>query len=524
MQHNWIGKSRGLQFRFETIGRTDGLRDARGVHHPSRHALRRDLRRRSRPTIRWRRRWKPTRRSRPSSPNAAAPGTSEEAVETAEKRGIDTGVRVIHPLDPAVELPVLIANFILMDYGTGAIFGCPAHDQRDLDFCRRYGLPVIDVFAPRDSDARVEDVAFVPPKTEPVDYLRPVTGVSRMTGEEAVESSIDFCEARGIGAGVTKFRLRDWGISRQRYWGCPIPVLHCPACGVVPEARDKLPVRLPDDVSFDRAGQPARAPPHLDEGDLPEVRRRGAARDRHDGHLRRLVLVLRALHRAERAGADRHGRRRLLDERRPVHRRGRARDPAPALLAVLRAGDDADRAPAGDRDRAVRRAVHPGHGHARDLFDDRGRARGLARAGEPCCATRPGRGWRTARRSRSGRRPRCRSRGRTWSTPTTSSPATVPTLRAGSCSPTARPTATSSGRRPAPRRRTGISAGSGGWPGRRRRPGWPRPGEELARATHRAIRDVTADIEGFAFNKAIARLYELTAAIGRRRPPSAGRR
>ena len=108
----------------------------------------------------------------------ARSGTSEEEIETAEKRGIDTGIRVVHPLDPAVELPVWIANFILMDYGTGAIFGCPAHDQRDLDFARKYGLPVIDVFAPRDSEARVEDEAFVPPKTEPVDYLRPVTGVA----------------------------------------------------------------------------------------------------------------------------------------------------------------------------------------------------------------------------------------------------------------------------------------------------------------------------------------------------------
>ena len=151
MQRNWIGKSRGLQFRFETRGAPEGFETLEVFT--------------TRPDTLWGATFaavapdhplaqgagSATRRSPPSSPSAGAPGTSEEEIETAEKRGIDTGVRVIHPLDPAVELPVWIANFILMDYGTGAIFGCPAHDQRDLDFCRRYGLPVIDVFAPRDS-------------------------------------------------------------------------------------------------------------------------------------------------------------------------------------------------------------------------------------------------------------------------------------------------------------------------------------------------------------------------------------
>jgi leucyl-tRNA synthetase len=256
MQRNWIGKSRGLQFRFDTIGAPPGLETLEVFT--------------TRPDTLWGATFAAIAPDHPlakaleaKDPAVAAfvaecrhAGTSEAAIESAEKRGIDTGVRVIHPLDPAIELPVWVANFVLMDYGTGAIFGCPAHDQRDLDFVRRYGLPVIDVFAPRDSDARVGDEALVPPKTEPVDYLRPVTGPGRMTGEEAVEAAIDFCEARGIGAGVTKFRLRDWGISRQRYWGCPIPVIHCPACGTVPEARANLPVRLPDDVSFDRPGNP----------------------------------------------------------------------------------------------------------------------------------------------------------------------------------------------------------------------------------------------------------------------------
>ena len=208
---------------------------------------------------------------------------------------------MVHPFDPAWELPVWIANFILMDYGTGAIFGCPAHDQRDLDFVRKYGLPVIDVYAPRGSDARVGDEAYVPPKSEPVDYLRPRRRRRRsMTGDEAVEAAIACCEARGIGAGVTKYRLRDWGISRQRYWGCPIPVIHCPACGIVPEARANLPVRLPDDVSFDGPGNPLERHPTWAHAACPRCGGAGAARDRHHGHLRRLVLVLRPLHRAAR--------------------------------------------------------------------------------------------------------------------------------------------------------------------------------------------------------------------------------
>jgi leucyl-tRNA synthetase len=153
-------------------------------------------------------------------------------------------------------MPVWIANFILMDYGAGAIFGCPAHDQRDLDFARKYGLDVRDVFVAKDDGAPVVNEAFVPPKTEPVRFLDPIAGPEIMTGERAVVAAVDFAESKGFGKGVEKFRLRDWGVSRQRYWGCPIPVLHCGNCGVVPEAPENLPVRLPDDVSFDLPGNP----------------------------------------------------------------------------------------------------------------------------------------------------------------------------------------------------------------------------------------------------------------------------
>jgi leucyl-tRNA synthetase len=256
MQANWIGKSRGLQFSFETIGapagfeklevyttRPDTLKGASFAAISPDHPLAKAL--------------------EAGSPEIAAfnaecrrVGTSEEALETADKRGVETGIRVRHPLDPSWELPVWIANFILMDYGTGAIFGCPAHDQRDLDFVRKYGLPVIDVYMPAEGGEPVRDEAYVPPKTEPVRYVRPVAGPGVMTGEEAVEAAIALAEREGFGRGVVKFRLRDWGLSRQRYWGCPIPIVHCESCGAVPVPRDQLPVELPQDVSFDRPGNP----------------------------------------------------------------------------------------------------------------------------------------------------------------------------------------------------------------------------------------------------------------------------
>uniref|UniRef100_UPI0025D989E0 class I tRNA ligase family protein n=1 Tax=Yoonia sp. TaxID=2212373 RepID=UPI0025D989E0 len=181
-------------------------------------------------------------------------------IEKADKLGYDTGLRVKHPLEGQPDLPVYIANFILMDYGTGAIFGCPAHDQRDLDFARKYDLPVISTYAPVKDEGVVmpEDGgdAYVPPKSEPVIYVRGFAGETEQTGDDGIASSIAFCEANGIGSGVTKFRLRDWGLSRQRYWGCPIPVVHCDDCGVVPEKPENLPVELPYDVTFDILGNP----------------------------------------------------------------------------------------------------------------------------------------------------------------------------------------------------------------------------------------------------------------------------
>lgn len=270
MQANWIGQSRGLQFTFQTVGapegfeaievyttRPDTLTGASFAAISPDHPLAKALEARD-------------PRVATFCAEARRGGTTEEAIETAEKIGFDTGIRVVHPYSEQWEegdepwtLPVWIANFILMDYGTGAIFGCPAHDARDHEFATKYGLPIRAVFAPEGgegdtegADALVARAPFVPMKSERVDYVRGFTGTKLQTGEDAIAAAIAHAEAAGFGAGVTKYRLRDWGISRQRYWGCPIPVVHCDTCGVVPEAKENLPVRLPDDVSFDQPGNP----------------------------------------------------------------------------------------------------------------------------------------------------------------------------------------------------------------------------------------------------------------------------
>jgi leucyl-tRNA synthetase len=265
MQANWIGKSRGLQFAFSTIDAPDGfdrievyttrpdtLMGASFVGISPDHPLAKHLE-------------KDNAELAAFNAECRKGGTTEEALEKAEKRGFDTGLRVRHPFDTAWELPVYVANFILMEYGTGAIFGCPAHDQRDLDFARKYGLPVVSTFAPASDEgiAMPEDGgdAYVPAKTERVIYVRGFAGDTEQTGNEAIDAAIDFCESSGVGHGVTKFRLRDWGLSRQRYWGCPIPVVHCEACGVVPEKKENLPIALPYDedgkaIDFSIPGNP----------------------------------------------------------------------------------------------------------------------------------------------------------------------------------------------------------------------------------------------------------------------------
>jgi len=181
-------------------------------------------------------------------------GTSEEAIETAEKRGFDTGLVAEHPLMPGKTLKIYVANFVLMEYGTGAIFGCPAHDQRDLEFARKYSLAVIPVVCPPEADAatfEIGDEAYVGDGALiNSDFLN---GLEVPAAKRAV---IDRLEDQKAGKGTITYRLRDWGVSRQRYWGCPIPIIHCDSCGLVPVPRRDLPVVLPEDVDFDKPGNP----------------------------------------------------------------------------------------------------------------------------------------------------------------------------------------------------------------------------------------------------------------------------
>ncbi len=178
-------------------------------------------------------------------------GTSEAAIEAAEKRGFDTGLRVRHPFAPDRTHPVWIANFVLMEYGTGAVFGCPAHDARDLEFARRYDLPVTVVVSPDGDPATEVPLPYDGPgRLVRSDFL---DGLDTHAGQRR---AIDALAALGLGTGVVNWRLRDWGVSRQRYWGCPVPVIHCAGCGAVPVPDDQLPVVLPEDVRFDLPGNP----------------------------------------------------------------------------------------------------------------------------------------------------------------------------------------------------------------------------------------------------------------------------
>ncbi|KZD12932.1 leucine--tRNA ligase [Oceanibaculum pacificum] len=263
MQHNWIGRSEGARVFFPIVGRDEKLEVFTTRHdtlfgasfcaispnHPLAGAL--------------------------AANNAELTafiaecnriGTSEAAIETAEKKGFDTGLKAIHPLDPSWQVPIYVANFVLMEYGTGAIFGCPAHDQRDLDFARKYGLPVIPVVKPTDTDAvAIGDTAF------------PGEGVlfnSRFLDGLPVESAKTRMaeELRRLDAGqpTISYRLRDWGVSRQRYWGCPIPFIHCQDCGIVPVPEQDLPVELPEDVTFDAPGNPLDRHPTWKHVSCPE--------------------------------------------------------------------------------------------------------------------------------------------------------------------------------------------------------------------------------------------------------------
>jgi leucyl-tRNA synthetase len=257
MQENWIGRSQGLRFRFPFAQglAPDGFEDGLEVYT-------------TRPDTLYGASFVGIAPGHPLAERLAAAdpkvaafveacrrgGTSEADIESAEKLGHDTGLEVVHPLDPDQRLPLWIANFILMDYGTGAIFACPAHDQRDLDFARKYGLPVRPVVLPPGADP-ASHVIGTEAYTGP-GKLYNSKDLDGLDSEAGKAAAIRRIESLGLGQGATVYRLRDWGVSRQRYWGCPIPVIHCEACGPQPVPEDQLPVVLPEDVSFDRPGNP----------------------------------------------------------------------------------------------------------------------------------------------------------------------------------------------------------------------------------------------------------------------------
>ena len=228
-------------------------------------------------------------------------GTAQAEIDTAEKLGFDTGIKAIHPFDKTWTLPVYVANFILMDYGTGAIFGCPAHDQRDLDFVNKYGLGVVPVVCPPGQDPKtfvITDTAY--DGDGRMINSRFLDGMTVPEAKEEVARRLEKETAgnRPVAQRQINFRLRDWGISRQRYWGCPIPVIHCQACGVVPVPKADLPVTLPEDVTFDRSGNPLDRHPTWKHVACPQCGGKATRETDTMDTFVELGLVFRALHRS----------------------------------------------------------------------------------------------------------------------------------------------------------------------------------------------------------------------------------
>ena len=254
MQKNWIGRSEGLELSFDLKGSPDGfdkldiyttrpdtLYGASFCAISPDHPLARKVAETNDEMAEF-------------LAECAQRGTSEADIEAAEKKGVLSDIQASHPLDSSWMLPVYVANFVLMDYGTGAVFACPSHDQRDLDFARKYNLPVMPVVLPPGETAEnyeIENDAYIGDGIMiNSDFL------NNMTPTDAFQAVAEKLEALGCGKRKTNYRLRDWGVSRQRYWGCPIPVVHCKTCGVVPVAKSELPVTLPSEVNFDKPGNP----------------------------------------------------------------------------------------------------------------------------------------------------------------------------------------------------------------------------------------------------------------------------
>lgn len=262
MQENWIGKSQGLQFAFDLSDgrkvevystRPDTIFGASFVAVAADHPIAQGV-------------GKDNADAQAFIEKCKAGGTTAAELETAEKLGFDTGITAQHPLDPSVQLPVYIANFVLMDYGTGAVMGVPGHDQRDFDFATKYGLPIARVIAS-------DHVEADDPLTEAESgdgVLVNSQSYDGMTVDEAKAAVIRKLETQGCGEGKTVWRLRDWGVSRQRYWGTPIPFIHCDSCGVVPAPKESLPIELPEDVDFKTPGNPLVRHPTWKHVDCPK--------------------------------------------------------------------------------------------------------------------------------------------------------------------------------------------------------------------------------------------------------------
>ena len=289
-------------------------------------------------------------------------GTVLEAeLAQIEKKGMPTGMFVAHPIS-GEKIPVWVGNYVLMTYGEGAVMGVPAHDERDFAFANKYGLPIPQVIDVEDFSTQKWDEAYV--EHGSCINSGKYDGMDFQLSVDAIAADL---KAKNLGEKQVQWRLRDWGISRQRYWGCPIPIVHCAACGDVPVPDDQLPVLLPEHLVPDGTGNPLAKLPAFYETHLPVLRQAREARNRHHGHLRRFVLVLRALCLPRPDGGDGRRARQVLDGGGPVHRRHRARDPAPALFALLHARD-ARRRPAARHLRTVHQPADAGHGARRDVL------------------------------------------------------------------------------------------------------------------------------------------------------------